>query len=218
MSNPSVIHSNPPPLRWQAALMSFAVPGLGQIVQGIYGKSKGRLIKGIVFLVIIWGMFGYGFAKAEFKNVYLAHAQEQFLEEDKFAGGKRNRAFGIGGMTFSPLMGDLVNRCQYPAQFWVGIPAWPALWNYFFADTPILENYYQSPGAMKKGEVKSRQTLLEEREAADNTLQLKPTMGRLWDIYWIYTVIAGVLGLLVIYDAWAGPVKMVPKPVKKGAK
>jgi hypothetical protein len=38
-------------------------------------------------------------------------------------------------------------------------------------------------------------------------------MGRLWDAYWIYTVIAGALNIMVIYDAAAGPVRF--KLVKK---
>jgi hypothetical protein len=30
--------------------------------------------------------------------------------------------------------------------------------------------------------------------------------NKLWDLGWVYTVIAGALNLLVIYDALAGPV------------
>src|SRR5438477_255051 len=38
-----------------------------------------------------------------------------------------------------------------------------------------------------------------------------------WDLGWVYTVIAGVLNLLVIYDALAGPLfREYPKPEAKG--
>ena len=36
-----------------------------------------------------------------------------------------------------------------------------------------------------------------------------------WDLGWVYTVIAGVLNLLVIYDAFAGPMFRDPPPGKK---
>ena len=45
-------------------------------------------------------------------------------------------------------------------------------------------------------------------------------LGKRFDIAWVYTVIAGVLNLLVIYDAWAGPiVRKNTQPVRdeKGA-
>ena len=56
----------------------------------------------------------------------------------------------------------------------------------------------------------------EAYEEEDNRIQTSTEMGRLWDIYWVYTVIAGTLNLLVIYDAYAGPVKFkIAQPMKK---
>ena len=81
----------------------------------------------------------------------------------------------------------------------------PALWNYYLPDSAILEQYYGSPGAMKKGEAKSRGMLLQEGDQEASDLQFAPDMGKRWDIGWVYTVIAGVLNVLVIYDAFAGP-------------
>ena len=41
-----------------------------------------------------------------------------------------------------------------------------------------------------------------ERELND----LQRTGNKRWDLGWVYTVVAGVLNILVIYDALAGPV------------
>jgi len=49
---------------WLAALLSWAVPGLGQIYQG-------RYFKGILFLVCILGMFLYGLKLGEGRPVYM---------------------------------------------------------------------------------------------------------------------------------------------------
>ena len=38
-----------------------------------------------------------------------------------------------------------------------------------------------------------------------------------WDLGWVYTIIAGVLNILVIYDALAGPAFRDPKEVAEAA-
>src|SRR5437667_4081701 len=50
-----------------AAFLSYLVPGLGQIYQG-------RVAKGILFLVCVYGLFFYGMALGKSKNVYLTDA------------------------------------------------------------------------------------------------------------------------------------------------
>ena len=39
----------------------------------------------------------------------------------------------------------------------------------------------------------------------DKINQLQRDGDKTWDLGWVYTVIAGVLNVLVIYDALAGP-------------
>jgi hypothetical protein len=199
-------HPGPLPNPIFSALLSLAVPGLGQIYQGLVGKLFPRLLKGCLFLVAIWGMFFFGFAKSHWRNVYLPHVQEQFVEEDQ-QGGKLSKSNHFFGVPLPPLLGNLWQRPQYAMQFFAGLPAWPAAWNYFLPDLPIFGTYQESPGSLKKGAGISRRTHWEAFEEEDNRLQTSPEMGRLWDIYWIYTVIAGALNLLVVYDAYAGPVR-----------
>lgn len=161
--------------------LGFLAPGLGHIFQGVIGKDANRLTKGVFFLVALWGMFFYGMWLAKWKNVYLPPVAQK-------------RPAAAGGQ-LPPLIMNLYTRLHYVGQFWIGSVAWPALWNYYLPDRPIF------------GEFERVGKDLDAFEAELNELQLDPAMGRLWDIAWVYTVIAGVLNILVIYDAWAGPVR-----------
>ncbi|MFT3881023.1 MAG: hypothetical protein QM703_15345 [Gemmatales bacterium] len=205
----------PVPIPVLAALLSFMVPGLGQIVQGYLSKNFVRMSKGCLFLVCIWGMFFYGYARSQWRNVYLPHVQEVYLADDQ-AAGRIGKAANFMGRPMPPLLGNLWNRPQYIMQFFAGLPAWPALWNYFLPDSTLFSKIQISPGSVTEANAGSnfaRRKHWEEYEAEDNRIQEEPGMGRLWDIYWIYTVLAGALNIMVIYDAYAGPVRF--RRVKK---
>lgn len=213
----------PVPIPVVAALLSVAVPGLGHMVQGYLSGNFVRLCKGCLFLVALWGMFFYGFARSQWRNVYLPHVQEVYVEEDR-ASGRLFKSAHFMGKPLPTLLGNLWNRPQYIMQFWVGLPAWPAFWNYLFPDAPLFGTYQESPGTLTAQDNNSmfvRKNHLDKYEAEDNRIQKLEGMGRLWDIYWIYTVIAGALNLVVIYDAYAGPVRFKvasPKPPKRERK
>ena len=88
-------------------------------------------------------------------------------------------------------------------QFWIGIAAWPAVSQYMNYDRtrnagPIFGKFERTP-----------------TEDELNDLQRKAS--KRWDLGWVYTVIAGVLNLLVIYDAFAGPMFRDP-PKEIGAR
>jgi hypothetical protein len=215
----------PLPFPALAALLSFAVPGLGQIAQGLKSQNFARLTKGCFFLLAIWGMFFFGFIRSQWRNVYVPHVQEVFVAEDQ-AAGRLIKANHLLGKPLPPLLGNLWQRPQYSMQFFVGLPAWPALWNYYFPDAPVFGNYQESPGSLKKNDPQGlndtsrRRDHWQEMERIDNQVQEQENMGRLWDIYWIYTVVAGALNLVVIYDAYAGPVRyrLAQKKTGKEAK
>jgi hypothetical protein len=153
-----------------AGYLSFVVPGLGQIYQGRVGK-------GLLFLVCLYGLFFYGMALGSWKNV--------FLPETASRGGQNN-PWGL------PIFAaNLYNRLQYVGQFWIGVAAWPALWQYINYDRnqdagPVFGTFERTP---------TEEELNRLQQEGDKT----------WDLGWVYTVIAGVLNILVIYDAFAGP-------------
>jgi hypothetical protein len=150
-----------------AALLSYLVPGLGQIYQGRFGK-------GLLFMVCLLGMFFFGMYLGNWKNVYLP---------------LRANTGEVFGMRW-PVA--LVNdRLAYAGQFWIGAAAWPAILQYnekwFVTDQNNPWHAFQK--------TPSEEELNKLQSEGDKT----------WDLAWVYTVIAGVLNILVIYDALAGP-------------
>ena len=170
------------------AVLSYLFPGLGQIYQG-------RVAKGVLFFVCVYTLFIYG----------------MYLGSGTVKAGEPPREYTVSGNVFLPeapnqnrsspwwvqLATALWNRPQYVGQFWVGVVAWPALWQYFNYDPkqddhPPLMGYERTPTE-------------EARNAVENF------GDKLIDLGWVYTVIAGVLNIMVIYDALAGPAFLTPK-------
>jgi len=93
--------------------------------------------------------------------------------------------------TVNRLASDLYTRFQFVGQFPIGMAAWPAVYQYVVYDArddgnPPLKGWMRAPSMEKINEL---------QRDGDKT----------WDLGWVYTVIAGVLNVLVIYDALAGP-------------
>ena len=194
------------------AFLSYLVPGLGQIYQG-------RVAKGILFFVCVLTLFYYGMYLGSWSNVYLPHSE------------KENNPWNLR----APLV-DFYNRPQFLAQFWVGIATWPSVVQYAaydeYAETGLLFGSYQrtpyenrsatsggeTPAERKQARkgVKQNEALADWRGKTINELQMEGDKG--WDLGWVFTVIAGVLNLMVIYDALAGPAFVVVPEGTKEAK
>lgn len=166
------------------AILSYLVPGLGQIYQGRVGK-------GLLFFVCLYGMFFYGMYLGRWSNVYIV--DERILGRMEVAGHQLPSTLSAIG-----------HRPQFAGQFWIGMAAWPAIWQYTHYDKtqsmdPLLGRYQRMP--LESKETASRP--VEPGELLLNDLQRDSDKS--WDLAWVYTVIAGVLNILVIYDAFAGP-------------
>lgn len=166
MSSAPTANPTPPPHEPStlAAFLSYLIPGLGQIYQGRHGK-------GALFMISLLGMFLLGQAMGQWQNVYVPRSPQ----------GSNS------------LLNALVQRWHYGGQFWIGIAAWPALWQFYGQTMPDREahpfwhNFQKAPD-----------------EAAVN--EFLRNSDKTPDLGWVYTVIAGMLNILVIYDAYAGPV------------
>jgi len=157
------------PYSIRAGVLSYLVPGLGQIYEGRVGK-------GILFMVCLYGLFFYGMYLGDWKNVHLPNSAEK----------------NPPPVNMPNLLANLYNRPQFIGQFWIGIAAWPAVWQYNKFPVPSEES----------------QPFLHdfEQEPPEKVLnQLQADGDKTWDLAWVYTVIAGALNVLVIYDAVAGP-------------
>ncbi|MBL8792566.1 MAG: hypothetical protein JNM56_01545 [Planctomycetia bacterium] len=172
---PAAEPSPPPAVQrsdYFAALLSYLVPGLGQIYQGRFGK-------GLMFMVCLLGMFFFGMYLGQWKNVYLPDTDERVPSSPPFS--------------FLPKSGrNAVNRLPFAGQFWIGIAAWPA-----------IMQYNGKPPVAKESSEFWHEFQKTPDEAELNRLQVGSDKN--WDLGWVYTVIAGVLNILVIYDAFAGP-------------
>jgi TM2 domain-containing membrane protein YozV len=163
----------PPKLDPFAAVLSYLVPGLGQIYQG-------RMAKGSLFLVCLYALFFYGMYLGQWSNVFLADTADA------------NPAWRLPRWAT-----NLYNRPHFAGQFWIGAAAWPAIWH-----------YTHDPANAGLGPINNRQDFIAKFEAAPSEKELNDLQrdgDKHWDLGWVYTVIAGVLNVLVIYDAFAGP-------------
>jgi hypothetical protein len=156
-----------PPRSPLAGILSFLVPGLGQIYQG-------RISKGVLFLACLYGLFFTGMAMGNWSNVYLPDTS------------KANLPLPV---RMPPTAANIYNRLHFAGQFWIGVASWPAIWQYMNEDRKE-ENIFGS---------------FQRTPSEDEINKMQRDSDKTWDLGWIYTVIAGVLNILVIYDAYAGP-------------
>jgi hypothetical protein len=159
-----------------AALLSYLVPGLGQIYQGRVGK-------GLLFFGGLYALFFYGMWMGQWKNVWLPDPAP--LPEVRLVGQQ------LGGPAKA-----LKYRLEFLGQFWIGVAAWPAVHQYATFDVTkdegkLFGKFQRAPSESELNE-------------------LQRNGDKRWDLGWVYTVIAGVLNLLVIYDAFAGPMFREP--------
>jgi hypothetical protein len=185
--------TNPPPeprlYSPLAAFLSYLVPGLGQI-------SQGRIGKGVLFIVCLYGLFFCGMAMGGWQNVYIAQTAKDGTEEP---------AWENNSLHLPKPVANLWNRLHFVGQFWIGAAAWPAIWQYndlpvpSEQTSPFLHKFQRAPTPKEENEINE-------------------AYGKVPDIAWVYTVIAGVLNILVIYDALAGPaLAAAPDPAKRPA-
>jgi len=169
---------------WIAGLLAWLLPGLGHVYQGRTGK-------GLLFFVCILGTFIYGLYLGEGHVVY-ASTEPLFSRQS-------------------------LERWQYYCQLGVGAPALPALVQrdrVLERQEPIkiLGSPYMAPP--QQGPVPSI-------DASDN-LSHQPNEQAKWiveshphfELGTVYTVIAGLLNVLVICDAFGGPLIIRPKEKK----
>jgi hypothetical protein len=114
--------------------------------------------------------------------------------------------FGLwigGGRVVYASWTETDKRLQYICQVGVGLPALPALvqgYRVTIADKlPLMDGFMAPPEQpMRPGQW-------------DDLARIHRDLGPRWHIGELYTMVAGLLNILVIYDAAAGPVFASPK-------
>ncbi len=137
---------------------------LAWLVPGLGHIYQGRVGKGILYAVCILSLYTIGFVIGEGKIVYWRWTNPM-NNPDKF-----------------PI--------YYLGQFFVGLPALPALiqgtLRYFFGIENFLGGFMAEPPIRELN-------------------GLQPRLGKLVEIASMYTAVAGLLNILAIYDAYEGP-------------
>lgn len=190
-----------------AAFLAWLIPGAGHLYQGRTGK-------GLLFMICILGTFFYG--------MYIGSGRVVFASTADFF------PKGIAVQGGAPVRGRwlefVTDRWQYVCQLGVGLPAMPALVQrsrirnhkapLFGSDLmrPPYNAIYLPPPAETDLYFKSI-----DQTDANNTVVHPDELskwnydyGENFDIGTVFTVIAGLLNLLVVFDAYSGPLVIAP--------
>jgi TM2 domain-containing membrane protein YozV len=185
-----------PPKRqrdYLAAVLSYLIPGMGQVIQGRVGK-------GVLYFLCLYALFFYGMALGQWKNVWIPDGKDN---NDNELPAVRVPLLGV---EMPGVLKNVMYRKEFAGQFWMGIAAWPAIVQY--ATLTPTDPDDMRPAIMAKPKPKANpifgRYMQAPTEAELNDIQRNG--DRRWDLGWVYTVIAGLLNILVIYDALSGPV------------
>jgi hypothetical protein len=157
---------------------------LAWLIPGLGHLYQGRIAKAILYFVCIFGLFGYG--------VYL--------------GG--NSDLGYGRAVYLSFRSGEEWRLPYICQLGVGLPSLPACIQAMRMNNgkAVLLNGFMAPP-------RSENVLENDpniNQPTLNTLQRK--LNRSFELASFFTMVAGLLNVLAIYDACSGPV--VPIHIK----
>jgi len=181
-----------------AAFLAWLVPGLGHFYQGRTGK-------GVLFFVCILGTFFYG--------LYIGKGRVVYASTEPI-----------------PSRGFLAERWQYVCQLGVGLPALPALvqrHRVVNGNPPLfgwsLDNNFMRPPythATKPPGVtgfysQDQSDTQHEITHPDELAKWNYDLGEYFEIGTVFTVIAGLLNVLAIFDAYGGPLVIPPAEDKK---
>lgn len=179
-----------------AAALSWLIPGLGQLYQG-------RTFKGAIFLVTLLGTFLAGMWIGGGNVVYAS-----------WRPGEKRWAFlgqaGIGAAAIPALIqaSAVAGSARQPLANlpWLvppltrGQAVSEAFAQRLVAGDPDVaaEDFRRQPGIGVR---------YEPRHSGGQLSLWHRRLGRFFDIGTLYTMLAGLLNLLVVYDAWAGPMR-----------
>lgn len=172
-----------------AALLAWLVPGLGHWYQG-------RRAKAVLFFVCIMGLFVFG--------LYLSSSKEKCVEPESTG------TIGCGrAVYFSWKPED--RRWAYLCQVGVGLPALPAL-----VQTAMMNHHKKVWFGGFMAPPRARNLPKDDPNYEQPTAHdLHRVLHRYFELAGFFTTVAGLLNILVICDALAGPVPPRPPQKKK---
>jgi hypothetical protein len=160
---------------------------LAWLVPGLGHFYQGRTAKGVLFLVCILGTFLYGLYIGDGRVVYAS----------------------------TP---NILTRWQYLFQLGVGLPATPALVQRARMEDgkgplPLLGDVMRPP--RMQGDFDSTDLSNHQVKHPDEVAKWNHDSADMFEMGTVYTIVAGLLNLLVICDAFGGPLVIPPPDDKK---
>jgi hypothetical protein len=187
-----------------AALLAWLIPGLGHWYQGRWAKAS-------LYFLCIMGLFSYG--------VYLSSSDQQCAD------GRAKIGYGRA-VYFAWQKED--HHLAYLCQIGVGLPALPALVQAYRAihhQRVWWHGFMAPPWPTEQARARAEDDARRAGGNDGNGLNFnvdQPTLDDLnrllpsdFDIAGFFTMVAGLLNVLAIYDAWAGPVVVQAAEKKK---
>jgi hypothetical protein len=192
---------------WLAALLAWLVPGWGHWYQG-------RRMKALLFFICIMGSYSFGMYLGDGRVVYAS---------------------------WGPIPDQ--RRLPYVCQIGVGLPSLPALYQAqrfrnpelqlaaaerMAAGHPRFTDWFMAPPFVFNPNANDRETqdkLLDiynagqpepNEDHADELDLINRRLHRYFEFGTVYTMIAGLLNILAIYDAFGGPAQSDPIAPKRG--
>lgn len=177
-----------------AALLAWLVPGLGHLYQG-------RRAKGVLFMTSIVGLFAAGMVIGAGKVAYAST------------------------LPLTPPGGYAYDGWPFLCQSGIGavaIPGWIERARYLADEPPLVAPVLYPPLTGERALGPQARDQLQSIDQSGNTVfhpdgpaKRRYDLGFRFEVGMVYTVIAGLLNLLVVYDAHSGPLlpDEQPKPV-----
>lgn len=159
---------------------------LAWLIPGLGHFYQGRTAKGTLFSVCILGTFLYG--------LYI----------------------GNGQVVYASTTPSLLTRWQYIFQLGVGLPAAPAAvqaWRAENGKEPLFGDFMRPPAM--RGDFQSSDLSKHTVRHPDEVAKWNHDLADMFEMGTVYTIVAGLLNLLVICDAYGGPLVIHPPEKKK---
>lgn len=192
-----------------AALLAWLFPGAGHLYQRRYAK-------GALFMICILSIFIYGLALGGGRCVYASTRPNDFRWQFFFQ-------VGAGAVTFPALVQNAVTK-DGGDPFWVLCDRYPIKSelppNWFDKEFEIVEPDSDYEGETYKDGFMAPPDgpISTESEQVDTIAMWHRDMKQLYDLGTLFTIVAGLLNLLVVYDAYAGPMVISPTEKKRREK
>jgi hypothetical protein len=182
-----------------AAVLGWLVPGLGHLYQG-------RLFKGRLFMASILGTFLLGWWIGDGRVVY----------HEWRSGDKRLAFVGQAGIGLAAIPAFIQSRLlNGPAREPWACSQWfaPPVRTQQYVSANYAARLVASESAIVADDFFDRPPLKQFR--GDELAIWQYQLGRAFDIGTLYTMLAGMLNILVVFDAWAGPMGAAAESKKK---